>query len=293
MHRGQGASPCTTAHTLGGLDDRQEGIRWSGGKADPQASKNARRSWQAARKVPAVWGCSRLPATVSASESGPIPGDVHGNQGRAAWQRSREQRRSLGPEEPGSAGVPGSGSAAVRRPGGRAADGVELDAGEAEMPCVCRASAIVMPTDFERRIVLPMSVSCPSASSEAGLIAANADGCIKDSVYPVEAERGEVHGETSRGEMSRMGRETAECRRAAVIPLWGKNCKADRRRLRQSRQAAMAAPAPARVWLVWSLQDRRDGDRSGIRDGGVAVGRAARVSKRAARRGSSSGTAEV
>lgn len=88
MHRGHADSPCTTAHTLGGLDDSQEGIQWSGGKAYPQASKNARRSWQAARKVPAVWGCSRLPAMVSASESGPIPGYVHGNQGWAGWRRS-------------------------------------------------------------------------------------------------------------------------------------------------------------------------------------------------------------
>ena len=97
---------------------------------------------------------------------------------------------------------------------------------------VCRASAIVMPTDFERMIVLPMVVSCPCAASEADSVTANADGCIKNSVYPVEAERGEVHGETSHGEMSRMGRGTAECRRAAVIPWWGKNWRADRRRLR-------------------------------------------------------------
>ena len=76
-----------------------------------------------------------------------------------------------------------------------------------------------MPMDFERMIVLPMVVSYPCAASEPDSVAASEDGCIKDSVYPVEAERGEVHGATSHGEMSRMGRGTAGCRRAAVIPL--------------------------------------------------------------------------
>jgi hypothetical protein len=51
-----------------------------------------------------------------------------------------------------------------------------------------------MPTDFERMIVLPMVVSCPCAASEPDAVAADGDGCIKDSVYPVEAERGEVPG---------------------------------------------------------------------------------------------------
>ena len=59
---------------------------------------------------------------------------------------------------------------------------------------VCLASAIVMPTDFERMIVLPMVVSCPCAASEPDAVAADEDRCIKDSVYPVEAERGEVNG---------------------------------------------------------------------------------------------------
>jgi hypothetical protein len=57
---------------------------------------------------------SALGCKLVTAESAPIPGEVYGNQGWAGWQRSCEQRQALGPEEPGSAGVPGSGSAAVR-----------------------------------------------------------------------------------------------------------------------------------------------------------------------------------
>jgi hypothetical protein len=124
-------------------------------------------------------------------------------------------------------------------------------------------------------------------------VAADGDGCIKDSVYPVEAERSEVPGGDEPRRDVADGPRDRRVPKGSRHPMVGQELEG-----RPGALAAATAGGDGGSSACESLagvvaQDHRDGDRSGLRDGGVAVGEAARLSKRAARRGSGSGTAEV
>jgi hypothetical protein len=142
-------------------------------------------------------------------------------------------------------------------------------------------------------IVLRMSVSFPSASSEAGLVAADEDRCIKDSVYPVEAERGEVNGGDEPRRDVPDGPRDRRVPKGSRHPMVGQELEGRPEALAAATTGSDGGSSACESPDGVVAQDRRDGDRSGIRGRGVAVGEAARLSKGAARRGSSSDTAEV
>jgi len=125
-------------------------------------------------------------------------------------------------------------------------------------------------------------------------VAADEDRCIKDSLYPVNTERGEVHGGDEPRRDVPNGPRDRRVPKGSRQHIAGKDWRADRRCLRQPRQAAMAAPPPARVRMVWSRKTVALGrDPAFVAGGGSQWDEAARLSKGAARRGSGSGTAEV